>query len=140
MGRSAWLNFRNETTTGFPKSVCQEDRGWQIVNGVSRGPDIVEMVSMEGALDVDVLQFRMQSREMFQNTLISLGPLEVIYITIILGIRFYLDFPSREWNGEDGLRVLELSTIGLPWLLNLKKTNAGHVFKRNLNRLLGTSS
>ena len=140
MGRSAWLDIRNATNTGFPKSLCQEDRRWQIVRGVSRGPDIVEMVSMEGALDVDVLQLRKQSREMFQNTLIFLGPLELSYITIILGIGFYLDFPNRARDGEDGRRILELSTIGLPWLLNLKKTNAGHVFKRNLNRFLGTSS
>ena len=53
-----------------------------------------------------------------------------------MGIGLYLDFPSRARNGEHGLRILELSTIGLPWLLNLKKTNAGHVFKRNLNRFL----
>ena len=75
LGRSAWLNIRHATTTGFPKSVCQEDRRWQILRSVNRGPDIVEMVSMECALDIDVLQFSLQSREMLQNTLIFLGPL-----------------------------------------------------------------
>ena len=100
MGRSAWLNIRNATTTGFPKSLCQEDRRWQIVRCVSRGPYIVEMVSMEGALDVDVLQFRMQSREMFQNTLMFLGlPLNQLH-NYNTGNRFppRLANPRTEWG------------------------------------------
>ena len=43
------------------------------------------------------------------------------YSRIITNARkLSLDFATRERNGEDGLRILELSKIGLPCLLNLK--------------------
>ena len=40
------------------------------------------------------------------------------YTTV--GMVIYLDFPNHERNGEDGLLILELLTIGLPYLLHLR--------------------
>ena len=69
----------------------------------------------------------MQSREMFQNTLKYLGH---NYNT---RNGFYLDLPSRKWNGEDGRHILELlQRATLP--IELERPMPDMIFKRNLKR------
>ena len=53
---------------------------------------------------------------------------------------FYLDLPKPRTEGEDGLRILEFSTIGLPCLLNLKDPMLDMIIKRNLKGFLGNPS
>ena len=50
---------------------------------------------------------------------------------------FFLDFQSHVLKREDGLRVLELLTIGLPFLLHLRDQCRILIFKRNLKKFLG---
>ena len=54
-GDQPGLTLEMQQLQAFQNRFAKEDRRCQIARGVSRGPDIVEMVSMEGALDVDVL-------------------------------------------------------------------------------------
>ena len=77
----------------------------------------------------------MQLREIFQNTLKYLGLLKVSYTTTIPGMVFYPDFQSHKLNEEDGLGILELLRIGLPYLLHLRPM-PDMIFKRNLKQVL----
>ena len=94
---------------------------------------------MESALDIDVLRFRMQSREIFQNTLIFLDPLSQLHnYNNGNGFLPRLPKPQTEW-GKRTTYFRDFNDLSsLP--IELNKPMPDMIFKRNLNRFLGDSS
>ena len=139
MGRSAWLNNRNVTTTGFPKLVCQEDRGWQIV--VSRGPGIVERVSTSWkALWTSMSKGSECNQGRCSRTLrYFLDPLSQLHnYNNRNGFLPRLPKPRTEWGRRTTYFRDFNNWSSLP--IELNRPMPDMIFKRNLNRFLGNSS
>ena len=78
------------------------------------------------------MQIHWNERKRLHSKKKSTPPGTLSYITIILGIVFYLDFPSRQRNGEDRLRRAFNDWASLT--IEFKRPMPEIIFKRNLNR------